>query len=424
MNKIIKKFVLPLLLLQAACSNTTDLELLPSEEVSIFAKNSDRNVSAIIKQENAEYQKRNPEIIKLKYQAMSESPFAFYRATAYLFYKDVLNNSSLKSTINVPLQGDLHLDNIGTYQTSDNKISYDLNDFDDSFVGSYTFDVLRCATSIRLAADENGLDGGDLVETFLKNYYKNIELFIQNPNLVKDSIPKSLLAKHSSNVVNDVSSLKYSSLLSEMKVVNGKFTETTKIKLIDQTLKSNISKAISSYTSSKSKDMNFFKVKDSAYYIAGKGSLGRYRYAILLEGPSTKHDDDLIIEMKEAVQPSVASAGFTVSGSQASRVIDATKYFLSKPDTYFGKTTMGKSEYFVRLVYPNEKVDLTKLNKNQEFEDHLKVVSFIVAKAHAKSGKAKLILQSQEQFDQSIYDYSKEYFKIVKDDYKSFKSGL
>lgn len=424
MNKIAKKLLLPLLLVQSACSSA-DFEMLPSDEnVNILSKTSSRNITTIIKQENSEYQKRNPELIKLKYQAMSESAFAFYRATAYLFYKDVITNPTLKSNINVPLQGDLHLENIGTYQTSDNKISYDLNDFDDAFVGSYTYDVLRCATSIRLSAEENGLDGGDLVETFLNNYYKNIELFSQNPNLTKEPISRSLLSKHASNVVEDVSNTKYSSIFTEMGVLNGKFNETSKIKMIDPTLKQNISKSIISYSSTKSKDTNFFRVKDSAFYIAGKGSLGRYRYAILIEGSSPKNDDDLIIEMKEAVQPSVSSAGLSVTGSQASRVIDATKYFLSKPDNYFGKTTMGKSEYFVRLVYPNEKVDLAKLNKKQEFEEHLKTVAYIVAKAHAKSGKSKSILQSQEQFEQNIYDYSKEYLKIVKEDYKTFKSSF
>lgn len=420
MKKTLLSFVLTSLLL-ISCSENPQLINQSSDSVSILSKNS-RDVFSIIEKNNSEYKKRNPEIIKIKYDAMSESAFAFYRATAYLFYMDI-SKSSLNQGTNINLQGDLHLDNIGTYFASNGKVYYDLNDFDDAFSGSYALDIARITTSIYLAADEysySDKDTDELVDEFLDSYKDSLKLFINNKSLINQ--PFTNLSKNSQKAVDKTLSNNYQEFLSEISA-NNKFIYSDKIRKISSETFDKVSQAVKKY-SSNSKNLSGLQIKDIGYYIAGKGSLGRYRYIILLEGNSSRSNDDIVLEIKEAAPPS--SVGYTSKNTtnNAQRVVNATKYFLSYPDIYLGTTSIDNNDFFVRRVMPDEKVNLKKIDKKSEFKDHLKTVAGIIAKSHSKSGKATNILNSFDSDSDSIKFYSKDYFKQVKSDFSSFKKSL
>ena len=95
-----------------------------------FRAQGSRDLMGLIQRFHANLVQRDPALIQLKYQAMAEDPFAFYRATAFLFYNDLKSETALKAGVTVPLQGDFHLENMGTYRTSQGTFAYDLNDFD------------------------------------------------------------------------------------------------------------------------------------------------------------------------------------------------------------------------------------------------------------------------------------------------------
>ena len=48
------------------------------------------------------------------------------------------------------IQGDLHAENYGTYMNSQGKLVFDVNDFDEAYVGHYTWDLQRMAASLAL----------------------------------------------------------------------------------------------------------------------------------------------------------------------------------------------------------------------------------------------------------------------------------
>src|SRR5580693_5096954 len=85
---------------------------------------------------------RNPELVKLKYLAMKESPFRFFRGTAHLFYKDIKGSKLLDAPLAF-ICGDAHLENFGSFK-GDNRLAYfDMNDFDEAFLGPVTIDIIR-----------------------------------------------------------------------------------------------------------------------------------------------------------------------------------------------------------------------------------------------------------------------------------------
>jgi uncharacterized protein (DUF2252 family) len=422
LKKIIVSLVLALTTF--SCAEVSQDLIQESDSISISSKNTS-NVFSLIKQVNAEYEKRNPELIKLKYQYMSESPFAFYRATTYLFYKDVFSlKPELTNTVKVKLQGDAHLENLGTYQDLNGNISYDLNDFDDVFDGAYTLDLTRLAVSIQLAAQENGInESSSLVSFFLDRYYENLKFLDKNKALINQNIPSNIISKQANKVINKVSGYKYSDFVDEM-TSDGKLKLSDKVKPISKEVYASVVKAIENYSTTRGTLKSLFKVKDVAYYISGKGSLGRYRYMVLLEGSSNKNKDDLIIELKEAAQPSVSIVGGNIAGNQAQRVVEGTKYFVTKPDQYYGVTKIGTSDYFIRQVFPNEKVNLEKLDNNSDFKEHLNTVAYVFAKAHAKSNKILQLINDEKISKPLIANYSEQYFAKVKSDFNSFKSAL
>ena len=53
-------------------------------------------------------------------------------------------------TSRVWIQGDLHAENYGTYMDSAGMLVFDVNDFDEAYVGHYTWDLQRMAASLAL----------------------------------------------------------------------------------------------------------------------------------------------------------------------------------------------------------------------------------------------------------------------------------
>ena len=69
---------------------------------------------------------------------MAADPFAFYRGSAPLFYSDVdrLDDPWVDdATSRVWIQGDLHAENYGTYMDSAGVLVFDVNDFDEAYLG-------------------------------------------------------------------------------------------------------------------------------------------------------------------------------------------------------------------------------------------------------------------------------------------------
>jgi uncharacterized protein (DUF2252 family) len=130
----------------------------------------DRDVAAAVQRFNAG---RDPDRLERKFTGMRESPFAFFRATAHLFYDDLPAASVLDDAPPAWISGDLHLENFGSYRGDNGLAYFDLNDFDEGALASPVLEVTRFLTSVFLAAHTLGLgssDASSLSETFLAAY--------------------------------------------------------------------------------------------------------------------------------------------------------------------------------------------------------------------------------------------------------------
>eukprot|EP00243_Klebsormidium_subtile_P001835 TRINITY_DN13436_c0_g2_i1.p1 TRINITY_DN13436_c0_g2~~TRINITY_DN13436_c0_g2_i1.p1 ORF type:complete len:500 (-),score=182.61 TRINITY_DN13436_c0_g2_i1:604-1938(-) len=96
---------------------------------------------------------------------MAASSFALYRGTAHLFWADFSGDWRMarfgSPKTRTWLIGDMHIYNMGAFLNSEGQVCYGLNDFDESVVGDYQYDVWRLAISLVLTARQNKIPAVD-----------------------------------------------------------------------------------------------------------------------------------------------------------------------------------------------------------------------------------------------------------------------
>lgn len=402
----------------------------PARFQSFGNKRSARDPMPQIQQFHAPLLTRNPELVKLKYQAMSESPFIFYRATAFLFYSDIKAEAALASGPKVPLQGDFHLENMGTYITSQGGFAYDLNDFDEAVTGSNAWDLARLAVSVHLAADETGFKMGDrqkLIAHFLQRYLVHLQNLQKQPALMNQVLDERYLdEKAATQVAEARKRFTRAAWLQEM-TDGRRFRLDDKILALSAAERQVLTTSLQAYARTRTEGQAFYTLKDGASRIAGKGSLGRYRYIALIEGRTPAATDDLILEIKEAIVPSAAYAGVARSRNEAERIVTAYKTALPGPDPFLGISTLttpaGILPAYVRELLPKETVNLEKVNKAKEYEGFLDSSALIIARLHSRSGQAAALLQQTPKLIPAIQTFADSYAETVASDWKAFKSS-
>ncbi len=90
-----------------------------------------------------------------KHERMAEDASSFLRGTFYRWMQKfpVLVPDLMGAPV-VWAIGDLHVDNFGTWRDGEGRLVWGINDFDEAFSLPYTVDLVRLATSVLLACDE------------------------------------------------------------------------------------------------------------------------------------------------------------------------------------------------------------------------------------------------------------------------------
>lgn len=119
-----------------------------------------------------------PRDLALKHDNMAQDSFLFLRATYYRWaqlFPQVC--PKLAAAPQVLAVGDLHSENFGTWRDGEGRLVWGVNDFDEVWTLPYTNDLVRLATSLRLAADRKnfGLSADDACTLVLNGYREAVE---------------------------------------------------------------------------------------------------------------------------------------------------------------------------------------------------------------------------------------------------------
>lgn len=382
-----------------------------------------------------------PQELATKMNKMAVSPFMFYRGTAHLYYKDMRSVSSAfltSGTSLVWLEGDMHLQNFGAVRDSTGKAVFDTNDFDEGAWGPFTYDVYRMATSIQLAAKEMGISSTDrdsLVRSFAESYVKKMTDFKGSDEERSYALGSSNTSGVVQDIVKKVNGNSRSNFLGKYTTTASprRFQTTAELTTVSSSTSSAITAAMGSYISSipsskRPSSSSHFNIKDVRLKLgSGTGSLGRYRYWILVEGASSSNSDDVILEMKESTSSSVSLSnqnGMPASAYNSHhgyRVVRSLKAQTSNADPLAGYTSMSGKPFFIREKSAfAEDFDYTLLTSYGKWSTAVDYFGKALAKNHALSDKDYDPTLIGTSVDKSVSDAIGGYTAAFKDEVMHF----
>jgi len=263
---------------------------------------------------------RDPRAFRGKFRKMAADPFAFYRGSAPLFYSDVerLDDPWVdEATSRVWIQGDLHAENYGTYMDSAGVLVFDVNDFDEAYLGHYTWDLQRMAASLALLGFRKALSDesiAELIETYARAYVKTVRLFSTSEvdrsfRLTLENTSGPLHA-----VLEDARLQTRLSVLEMTTTIDGgdrRLAVVPGVRELEQDEKDAVLAAYADYLDTipeaKRQQSISYSVKDIVGRSGfGIGSAGLRAYNLLVEGRTQALENDVVLSMKQAQTPAVS----------------------------------------------------------------------------------------------------------------------
>ncbi len=418
-----------------------------------------QTLQMIIEQFDSTLMKLTKSERKTKYSKMSESPFSFFRGSAYLYYYDV---TQIPFRYHTPddkptwLMGDLHFDNFSAFRNADGENVFDVDDFDEGYLGSYLYDLLRMTVSIRLYAEDLGYSESHqskLVSTYIKNYVKQLQAF---ENGEEKPVEFQFTEKNTKGPIQkrikklDDRSPMHS--LNKQTRINSdgerKFIRTgEKLSAIGEAEKTQVKKAWEAYTETLKEEVDeslrHYEIKDIVQKKgAGIGSTGLSRYLILVHGESAKdHLTDLILEVKEARTPIPAyffpydQAFWDTNKHEGLRVIKTQQAMHHKQDPHLGYVTIGDKEFYVREKSPfTKEIEPKHMKEYKDLKQTVKTMGQISAKIHARADsdidhhyltyhsetEILRVIDDWKNLRNEVDEWATHYQKCVKNDYVLF----
>ncbi len=312
-------------------------------------------------------QGRDPERLALKYEAMRSNSFVFLKGTCHLFY-DQLPKTGI--CMSAPLSwccGDLHLENFGSYKGDNHLTYFDINDFDEAALAPITWDLARIITSIIVSAHAYDISNDNVKK--LSKHFLNVYI-------------DALLAGKARWVERDTAQGLVKDLLDQLQqrnreefldgrtqkihhhrnfIVDGKkffpVSDSQRIKITD----------FMQRFASCQPHPKFYQVLDIARRIAGTGSLGVDRYAILVEGKGTPNQNYLL-DLKEARPSTIAKYLPAIQPRwthEAERVVTLQRRIQAISIAFLHSEAIGKKSYVLQALQPAEdRVPLIKYHNH------------------------------------------------------------
>jgi len=379
---------------------------------------------------------RLPDYIPLKYRAMAQDPFYFFRGTAHLFYEDLAPTHIIPAYPLTWICGDLHLENFGSYKGDNRLVYFDLNDFDEACLAPATWEVTRMVTSICTALNTMGASrdeaahvAGLYVKAYAQALGKGRSRYIE-PQTAQ-GIVQAFLTK--------VADRKQKELVSERTVKQmGQLVlriDNKKLFLIEQALKTRLCDHINNWLQQQFNGHRQYRVIDAGFRIAGTGSIGVKRYIFLVERLDVE-GKYLLIDMKQAM-PSVVEPNINIQQpawqSEAERVVAVQERMQNISPALLAATVFENESYVIKEMQPTaDKIDFSTLkNRYTDIKAVVEDMALLTASAQLRSsgrqGAAiadELIAFGRDgSWMQSIITYAGDYAHQVKKDYQEYFSA-
>jgi uncharacterized protein (DUF2252 family) len=401
-----------------------------------------------------EGQSRVANLLPLRYQRMSATPFTFYRGSAGVMAFDL--HGQIHTGLRTQLCGDMHMANMGLYGSPERTLLFDVNDFDETHPGPFDWDVKRLVTSFVVGGRTRGfstkqtrsaaLATGEAYRLAMTELATKGTLDIWYTRIDEQSIMefgRSLAAsrkimertRKGLDKARARTSLSAVSKLTE--VVDGRrqFREDPPLlsrAVVPDEARALLPQVLTRYRRTLANDrrqlLDRYTLVDIALKVVGVGSVGTRAWALLLQGRD--EDDLLLLQAKEAsasvLEPYLGRSTFRHSGQ---RVVEGQRFMQAASDIFLGWAN-GIDEsvhYYIRQLRDMKGgVDADNIEPAGAVA-YGRLCGQTLARAHARGGDAIAIaayLGTSDTFDRALLTFAEQYSDQNEADYDQMMAAI
>jgi uncharacterized protein (DUF2252 family) len=374
-----------------------------------------------------------PAAFRAKYRKMARDPLAFYRGAACLFYCDVTGEEDAwadHGAERIWIHGDLHVENFGTYLNSDGRLIFDVNDFDEAYLGHFTWDLQRFAASLALLGWQKALPEEAirrLVGRYARSYLSQVNHYTGTEDDEDFEIRLDTAHGPVLTALETARQMRRADLLDDVTVMQRgirRFVEDGTTRRLSREERTKVVAAFDDYldTIPESKRFDrqlFYELRD----VVGKsgfgiGSAGLPAYNVLVEGYSQALDNDVVLSMKQANVPALSrfvdtsevDAYFEHEGH---RTAVSQRALQVHTDPLLGHTSIDGVGYVVAEVSPYEvDLDWSEINEPDDMRAVVDLLGRATAKIHCASDEDSqqdlVDIQVEEAIRRSLHGRRKE----------------
>ncbi len=399
----------------------------------------------------------DPDAFRRRFRRMAADPWAFYRGSACLFYADVApaqDDWTDERTGRVWIQGDLHAENFGTYLDGAGVLVFDVNDFDEAYLGPFTWDLRRLAASLALRGWTKALpdnDISDLIEAYVRAYVEQVQTYRRADrdhewalrlDTAEGAVRVALLEAQLST---------RTALLERRTLVEDyarRFRAGPGVRRLEDAERARVEQAYAGYldTIPESKRLGSltYRLKDVVGRRgSGIGSAGLPTYELLVEGHTQALENDVVLQMK---QGNVAAPSRVMHDRRAEayfrhhghRTAVSQRALQAHSDPWLGWTELDGTGFVVseRSPYAAD-LDWSGLDEPAEMLPVVRQLGRATAKVHCVSdqdlGEATPLVEFQvedaideavggrvDELVRDVVDFGLAYRRQVRDDHARF----
>lgn len=376
---------------------------------------------------------RLQDLVSVRYRRMLDSPFAFLRGSSLVMALDLATTSS--SGIAVQLCGDAHLMNFGIFASPERRLLFDLNDFDETWVGPFEWDVKRLAASVIVAGRANAMSPADCraaaiaaahaYRRWMIQYSEMTHLEIWYSGLNAEEL-RHLVApsdrRATQRTIERARGRDNLRALSKLTaVVNGRRRIVPDPPLVtrvdaDPSVARQLPVMIDEYRATLAADrrelFDRYRLVDVARKVVGVGSVGTRCWILLFQGPN---GGPLFLQVKEAGPAAPELAGIPGDVSHhGQRVVEGQRLLQSASDVLLGWTSAPETgvHYYIRQLWDAKgSADIASMSP-MAMRTYAGVCGWALARAHARTGDSLAItgyLGASDRFDEAIASFGEAY---------------
>ena len=407
-------------------------------------------------------------LLPLRYERMSVSAFTFYRGGALIMASDLSGTPS--TGIKVQACGDAHISNFGFFNSPERRTVFDINDFDETSIGPWEWDVKRLAASVEICGRDRAFSKKErkaAVLASVKGYREAMEEYAnmghqevwyshldvddlllkfsgqmnKKEKKAAEKIMKKAKRKNSARAITKLTEVKDGKLriISAPPAIipmRDMAEEAGNTGLYDRIgIERIIKQALSGYRKTLSPERRklveqYYGV-DMGVKVVGVGSVGTRALIVVMEGAD--RNDPLVLQIKEA-QESVLErfCGRSRFDQHGKRVVEGQRAMQTVGDPLLGWCRLPDvgglpKDYYVRQLWDGKgSIDLDFISAK-----NLKVLAEVcgatLAHAHARTGDRFEIagyLGTDDAFDKAILEFARAYADQNEIDYARFMEAL